>query len=209
MNPMSVILDLGAAAVLLICLISGARRGFVMTVSGLVSVVLAYLGAGILARMFGPRAAELLEPYLMNIQLPEVLDAQSLNRFSFAGVDVGKIDLVQEALGGTFTHVAETIVTGLARTLGYVLVAIVSFVVLCILFHLLVRAMDLVARLPVLKFLNGVLGLAAGILTGGVILIAAAWILGFFDAYITPEAVSSTYLYKYFADPPMILQFFR
>ena len=209
MDHLSLILDVGAAAILIIFTILGAHRGFIKTVSGLLTVVIAYYGAGFLARMLGPWAAEQLMPYLENIQLPEILSAETLEQFSFAGVAVGSIDSVQEALGGTVSRVTESIISGIAQALGYALVAAVSFVVLCIICKLIFHAIDLVARLPLLDLTNHVLGFAAGVATGVVLLLAIAWILGFFDAYITAEVVQDTHIYKWFADLPGTLQSLR
>ena len=208
-NTLSIFLDIVVLLVVGGYAVSGARRGFVMTVSGLVSILLAYIGAGLLARLFAPAVAGLIEPYLQRIELPAILSAETLEHYEYAGIKVSALEPVRQSMNASASQLAARIISGIAAKLAYALVAVVAFLVLCLVFHGIFRAMDLVTRLPVLSFLNGTLGFVAGLAVGCLLMVVLAWVAGFFDAYVTPEAVSLTRIYRFFADPPALLTLFR
>ena len=73
-----------------------------------------------------------------------------------------------------------------------------AFVVILLLWTLLSRALDLVARLPGLHFLNKTGGALFGLGQGCIILFVAAWLLQFFGQMLPRELVEQTVLLKFF-----------
>ncbi len=212
MVGLNIILD--AATVLLVALfaIRGARRGFVMTVSSLVAVVIAYIGAGIAAQLLSPLVAGWIEPLLAGIELPEIVDEDALAGLSLAGVNIAGLEIfgdASDALNEGAEQIAQHIVTAVSRVVAYAVVAAVAFVVILIVVRMIFKAIDIVAKLPVLHMLNKLFGLLGGLALGILIMITAAWIIGLFDAYVTAEEIDATFIYKYFADPPTFLKLFR
>ena len=212
MTGLSIFLDLAALLVVAAFAIRGARRGFVMTVAGLAVVFLAYIGAGLAAKILSPAVASLIEPMLSGIELPDLISEETLAGINIAGVNIGGLGLfadAADAINAGADKIAKDIAAGVASTIAYAIVAVLAFVVLAVVLRVIFRAVNIVAKLPVLNLLNRTLGLVVGCLTGIVLMIAAAWITGLFDAYVTAETVEATLAYKYFADPPAFFKLFR
>ena len=70
-----VIMDIAAAAVLLLFLILGARAGLVRTLAGLLIVVVALVGAGMIAATFTDPATRLVAPMIEKAVTQKALNA--------------------------------------------------------------------------------------------------------------------------------------
>ena len=85
----------------------------------------------------------------------------------------------------------------LCVVLGIILFLLGFFLIL-LAWRLLSRALDLVARLPGLHFLNKTGGALFGLVQGCIILFVAAWLLQFFGQMLPRELVEQTVLLKFF-----------
>ena len=70
-----VIMDIAAAAILLLFLILGARAGLIRSLAGLVIVVVALVGAGMIAATFADPAAKLVAPMIEKAVAEKVEEA--------------------------------------------------------------------------------------------------------------------------------------
>ncbi len=219
------IFDLVIAAVLLICAIHGAWRGLVLSLCGLLAAVVAFAGAGFAAKTLSPLLAGALEPRIaaaIELRLEEELpgaepaqpDAsapQAPEEVPLPGVletlrDMGLyqnlIDAVGEAVAQGMSAAAATaaasVAAALAQSVAYLGVFIVAFVLILLVWRLISGALDLVARLPVLHFLNKTGGAIFGLLQACILLFVAAWLAQYLGNWIPEETVQKTWLLQFF-----------
>lgn len=90
-----------------------------------------------------------------------------------------------------------------AETILHLLIFLISFIVILIAWKFIGNALDLVARLPVLHFLNKTGGFALGLCKGAFFLFVVALVLKYLGGIVPEDAVDHTYLLHFFmtADP--------
>jgi uncharacterized membrane protein required for colicin V production len=209
---MSLVIDLVLLAVLLFFIWLGAHRGFIMTLCSLVAVLVALVGANLLADTLSPRLAEALEPKLQQ-SIQESLEEKALAANSENGLDVvntlavlrekgGLYEWAADALEGTLqegfastvAEAAATAATAIAQQLAHGLIFLIGFFVVLLLWTLLSHALNLVARLPGLSGLNRLGGGVLGALKGLLILYVCAWALCTLTSTIPTQTVEGTKL---------------
>ena len=222
------ILDLIIVAVFIIFAAVGAHRGLVLSLCGLLAVLVAFVGASFAARTLSPIVANALEPrfaaaieeqlneQIRNSQIqtgltdpaagevsPDTLPLQDvLNALRDMGFYETLIDSVNQAVEDGMTAVAASaaaqVAAAIAQSAAYLIIFLVGFVLILVIWKLISRALDLVARLPGLHFLNKSLGALFGLIQACIILFVAAWLLQFFGGILPQDAVEKTYLLKFF-----------
>lgn len=222
------ILDLIIVAVFLIFAAIGAHRGLVLSLCGLLAVLVAFVGASFAARTLSPMVANALEPrfaaaieeqlneQIQNSQVqtdltdpgagevsPDTLPLQDvLNALREMGFYETLIDSVNQAVEDGMTAVAASaaaqVAAAIAQSAAYLIIFLVGFVLILVAWKLISHALDLVARLPGLHFLNKTLGALFGLIQACIILFIAAWLLQFFGGILPQDAVEKTYLLKFF-----------
>ena len=226
-----VIIDAVVVLILVGFTVIGARRGLLQTLAGLVIVVVALVGAGMIATTFSGPAAKLAAP-LIEKQIEKKIDAamaesgpaestsgaedsQLEELFSLLGLDAAVRDSMAEkakdTVRDTGVSVAAAVVTSIAQSMIYGVLDILSFVALSVLLHVLFKAMGLLTKLPGIHGLNALGGGLLGLIEGALLLFLAVWVarrLGvsfeaqpFADAHIL--AVFTTYT------PLSVLTFFK
>ncbi len=192
-------LDVGVLAILLVCALSGRARGLVKTCLGFVPLL-----GGLLASKFGyPMFSKMLYHTGLYSQFKAgvagcldlggilessaqdtaALSALNLPGFLKDSLVANNNPVVYQLLGvDTLTdyvagYVAQVCINVLSMALVFLVVAVGLQVFL--------RTLDLVAKLPVLHFLNHTAGFAAGLVKG----ILIVWLLGVFLVffYATPS----------------------
>ena len=196
---MAYLFDVLLVALFALCVFFGWRRGFIKTVSGLIALAAAVLVSSALC---GPIAQWVytgtLEPTIsstLEAQLPaEVLPGadeidvalEKLPSFVTDLLVVGEVGDGEAVLSklGTVANgenlaaaITEKVITPIVLPLLEMLCSVILFVVVYFIAMLVLRLLNLVAKLPVLKQLNGLLGVVAGVITGAVWVIFAARIL--------------------------------
>lgn len=185
--------DVLMVALLVLCVWLGWHRGFVRTVGGLMALIAAVLVAAVFSgpiakAIYGntvePKVMAAMEGYVEGKVLP---DAEQLDKaldrmpdlvsdmLDSSGLDSGaaileKIDFVRadETAAACITRKAITpVVLPLIKTLC----SVVLFALAYVLALLAARALNVVAKLPLIKQANRLLGLFAGLATG------ALWVL--------------------------------
>ena len=86
-----------------------------------------------------------------------------------------------------------------AQSVAYLVLFLAGFLLLLAAWTLVSRALDLVARLPGLHFLNKTLGGLFGLIQGCILLFVAAWLIQF-SGHLIPEEVEQTRLLRFFMD---------
>ena len=216
------ILDLIVLAVLILFAVLGAHRGLILSLCGLIAVVVAVLGASFIARTLSPMVAGALEPRFaaaIEEQLNESLREQAqegaaaltpedvpldgvLNALREMGFYEALIDRVDQAVEAGMTHAAASaaarVAAAVAQSAAYAILFLAAFVFILIAWKLLSHALDLVARLPGLHFLNKTGGALLGLVQGCILLFVAAWLLQFSGQLLPRELVDQTVLLKFF-----------
>lgn len=198
-----VIIDAIVVVVLVGFCLFGARKGLFQALAGLVTMIVALVGAGIIAASFSGPVTGLVAPLIEDRitqqvdealglapgQMPEV-DAQAdetgegfgiEDLLALLGVDEDVRDSIaqqaQDTVRDTGVSVASAVVESIAGTMIYGALFLLSFLVLMILLHILVKAMDLVLQLPGLHGLNALGGGLIGLVEGALALFLAVWVL--------------------------------
>ena len=227
------IFDLIIAVILIAFALTGARKGLILSLCGLVAVLVAFVGASVAARTLSPIVADMLEPRFasaieeqLNEQIqntqnsdpltnatPDTLPLQDvLNALRDMGFYETLVESVNQAVEDGMTHAAASaaaqVAAAIAQSAAYLILFLIGFVLILILWRILSHALDLVARLPGLHFLNKTLGALFGILEGCILLFIAAWLLQFFGWALPAEAVEKTFLLRFFmsTDPFALLR---
>lgn len=210
-------------AVLLIFACIGARRGLILSLCGLLAFVVAFLGASFAARTLSPVVADALEPKFAaaieeqlnesirqqaeageaavlspdDVPLEGVLDA--LREMGFYETLINTVDrAVESGMTAVAASAAAAVAAAIAQSAAYLILFLLGFFLILLAWRLLSRALDLVARLPWLHFLNKTGGALFGLVQGCIILFVAAWLLQFFGQMLPRELVEQTVLLKFF-----------
>ena len=210
-------------AVLLIFACIGARRGLILSLCGLLAFVVAFLGASFAARTLSPVVADALEPKFAaaieeqlnesirqqaeageaavlspdDVPLEGVLDA--LREMGFYETLINTVDrAVESNMTAVAASAAAAVAAAIAQSAAYLILFLLGFFLILLAWRLLSRALDLVARLPGLHFLNKTGGALFGLVQGCIILFVAAWLLQFFGQMLPRELVEQTVLLKFF-----------
>ena len=217
-----VIIDMIAAAVLIAAAAWGAHRGLFRALAGLAVVIVAMVGAAVIANALAAPAARLVTPLIresietrvdeamaqqsQEVQMPEedVDEGFAIeDLLALMGLDEdvrnSLASQTQEKIQDTGVSLAMAVVESLAQSILYAALFLVSFVGLTILLKLLIRAMDLVLHLPGLHLVNSLGGAVIGLIEGALVLFLAIWVLRRFGVSFETDTVSATHILKFFA----------
>lgn len=213
-----VIMDIAAAAVLLLFLVIGAYQGFVRAVAGLLITVVALVGAAMLSASLADPVTRMLAPAIEEKIAHQVEDAVSEHTglldternspalgelMEVLGIDSDAWEPIasraEETMARTGATVLSAVVESLTRSVVYAVLFILSFILLLLLLHILARAMDLLTRLPGLHALNALGGAATGLMKGALALFLAIWVLRRLGVAFETDNVSQTYILQFFA----------
>lgn len=204
----SLVLDAVIAAVLVYCFVLGVRRGLILTLCSLLAVLLALVGGWYLSTHYAAPLQERLEPVLAERLAPqgeEPADEQAetapppLPARFLQAVQERMIAAGQSAAEATTAAWAAAIAALLAKSILF----LAGFVAVLLVWTLLCRVLDLVARLPGLHLLNKVLGGAVGLVKGVLILMVARWALCDLLGWIGPDVIAESRLLPYLTRLPI------
>lgn len=228
-------LDFITIGVLAVTGILGWLRGFIKSIFGLLSTVvaavLATLGANQFAPMLSQRLTEVGMKQVFLSMIPDigVMDGsiEDLgNALQAQGVPAALTQIITDSVhtalqtGATAgDNLRELIAQSMAQQISLgltrmVLFSVLFFVALTLL-HVLLVALDALFRLPVLNLANHIGGLAFGLVQGAlicaVICVVVSAILmytaGEPDALVTMQQVENTVLFKLFYHSPLLASF--
>ena len=212
-----VIIDVIMAVVLIAAVIYGAHRGLFRALAGLAVVIVALVGAAIIANTLAAPAARLVEQIetkvdeamarqSQEVQMPEedVDEGFAIeDLLALMGLDEdvrnSLASQTQEKIQDTGVSLVMAVVESLAQSILYAALFLVSFVGLTILLKLLIRAMDLVLQLPGLHLVNSLGGAVIGLIEGALVLFLAIWVLRRFGVSFETDTVSATHILRFFA----------
>lgn len=197
----------------------GIKRGLLQSLAGLVIVLVALVGAGMIAATFsGPvarLAAPLVEEHIQQKvddalaeqagQMPEedlAGDFQLEDLLELLGLDTEVRDSLakqaKETVRDTGVSLAAAVVESLMQSMIYGLLYILSFLALLILLRVLVKAMDLILKLPGLRGLNALGGALAGLIEGALLLFLMVWAARKLGVSFETEALAEAHILRLF-----------
>ena len=225
------VFDLLIGAVLLIALARGYSRGFVLTLCGFLAVFVAFIGASVLSNALAEPVAKVIEPivvsrihdtvsnyhdrsaaehtaqeesdWLDQLPLEEVLEPLRESQF-FQSIAETFQRAVDNGTAGIAAHAVQALAHFAAVQIARTVLFALCFAAVLLAWTLLSRALDLVARLPVLNALNRWGGGAVGLCRGALLVLIALWL---FRGRIPPGAEEHTFLLPLFLrfDPLALL----
>ena len=233
-----VIIDAVAVAILAFFVLWGAHQGLLRSLTGLLTIVVALVGAGLIAGALADSAARLAGPLVeerIRTQVDEAITAQSSQKVEMPELDVEggdeEFDIqdllalmgldqdvrdslteeIQEKAVDAGTTIAAAVVESVVRSVLYGVVFLLSFLALTVLLKLAIGALDLVAKLPGLHLLNTLGGAAAGLVQGVVLAFLAIWIARRLGVSFETETVAQTHILHFFTTntPLSALSFLR
>lgn len=214
----AVIIDAIVVVVLLAFAIWGARQGLVRALAGLVMVIVALVGAGMIAATFSGPAARMAAPVIQKHITSRVEEAMAVQTDS-TPEEVGEEPRVEDLLvllgldedvRGSLAEQAEeqirdagasivsAVVESMVGSVAYGVLFILSFLALLLMLHVLVGAMDLVMKLPLLHGLNTLGGGALGLIEGTLVLFLAVWAARRLGISFETEALAEAHILRIF-----------
>ena len=201
----SLIIDIVIAALLVLSLIIGGKRGFIRSLLSVVILVVSLLGSSIVANMLADPVTEWVTPRVQQSILDRLTDGHSEEAVIAAAasdnaalaklVDFDAITGIAMEAG---KNLLEGAVTGMGRSLVYAVLFLLSFLLLTLLLRLVTSPLHLAERAPVLGALNRLAGAALGLCIGILVMFAAASVVQW-TGLVDAATMKDTYLLKYFA----------
>ena len=215
----AVIIDAIVVVLLLAFAIRGARQGLVRALAGLVMVIVALVGAGMIAATFSGPAARLAAPVIQKHITSRVEEAMAVQTGSAPEEETGKeprvedllallgldedvrsslADQAEERIRDTGASIVSAVVESMVGSVAYGVLFILAFLLLLLMLHVLVGAMDLVMKLPLLHGLNTLGGGALGLVEGALVLFLAVWAARRLGVSFETEALAEAHILRIF-----------
>lgn len=214
----AVIIDAIVVVVLLAFAIWGARQGLIRALAGLVMVIVALVGAGMIAATFSGPAARLAAPVIqkhITSRVEEAMAVQTDSTPEEVGEEPRVEDLLvllgldedvrgslaeqaEERVRDTGASIVSAVVESMVGSVAYGVLFILSFLALLLMLHVLVGAMDLVMKLPLLHGLNTLGGGVLGLIEGTLVLFLAVWAARRLGISFETEALAEAHILRIF-----------
>lgn len=225
---MNLIFDVLVLVVFSFCLWHGHKSGFIKSFFGLFGSIAAFIASSLFARPIGTFLGEkvispVMEKYLLTAlserigTAAENLDFSALppscndilSRFGVSAEGINEMLTVENSAMGqsAVEQISEAVIRPVSVSVGYAIAYIVLFIVLSVAIRFAVKALDLVAKLPVLNFSNKALGIVMGaawglflaIILSGVLLYLEPAMKGSEYEVLNTFDVEQTYLIRFFS----------
>jgi len=224
---MSLIIDLILIAIVAFCAWNGYRKGFIMGISGILALIVAFYGAQIIADTYSQEFNSMLKPFVNGIVDSAVAKVQEENVGAFNEEDVygvtydalGNLGILKSAAQDIAEDIAEKvertgqtmreeIVGVLCSKIAYILTAVVVFLLILIVFTVITNILNLAFKLPGLEFINELFGALFGFAKGAVIVVAIAWIMRYLGVLVDEDIINKTMLLEWLMDHNLVTKFF-
>ena len=186
----SAILDVVIAAIVLLSIYLGARRGLFRTLAELASYIAAYVAASVLSGRLAVLVAKWIRPMAeskLHEMVGDYLSGLREDLPDFLSLDdIGEIWDTDALDAGPFIE------QGL-HNLAYMLSFVVIFIAALLLLRLLIRAADLITKLPVIHQCNALGGVLIGAAKGILIVFLLLWIAKETGLLVSQAAMERSY----------------
>lgn len=214
------VFDLILFLVILLFVGLGVRRGLVLTICGLLSILVALGGAKVAADTVSPMVAEAITPRIAT-SVAGKLEANVSQSIQDAGANAANSldgilsifgmgeagaklteqiqDAIQSGLQPSLETAAQSVAKEVAQPVAWWGVYAVAFGLIVLLWNLITKLLDLVAKLPVLNLANRLMGGGIGLLKGLLIVGLACYLILHFGLVSAAEIQESVFL-RFFAN---------
>lgn len=196
--PISLAVDIALLAFLLYHFVMGMRRGLILTACSLLSVFLGAAGGWFLSAYCSASLAQRLAPAFRQKLILLLAGSPGSGEDSLLYALGLPEQFVNAVLERTQTGSLDALAGSIAALAAAAALFLVGFILVILLWNVLCRTLDLVAKLPVLHAANRLLGGVIGLFQGSLMLFVAAWVacdlLGLVPADIIQESRILPYL---------------
>jgi len=224
---MSLIIDLILIAIVAFCAWNGYRKGFIMGISGILALIVAFYGAQIVADTYSQEFTSMLKPFISGVVDAAVADVQIGGDEGYDNEEVyevtydalGNIGILKSAAQDIAKEIAERvertgqtmreeIVSVLCSKIAYVLTSVIVFLLILIVFTVIANILNLAFKLPGLEFINETLGALFGFAKGAIIVVAIAWVMRYLGVLVDEDIVNKTMLLEWLMEHNLVTKFF-
>ena len=202
------VLDLIFVLIIAVCVIIGIKQGFIKSLLGIASLFVSIIAAVYLYKpfidlLYGiPAVSGVIDSIIAGIK-------NAISSALGSGEMQNLPPFLGAFIGDTITSGNEMIAGALAEAAFSCVLVIIFIILVRIAIFILVKALNLVAKLPVIKQFNGLLGGITGLMTGFIICYIAAIILFVWSnaangTWIN-EAISSSMVAKHFFETNILI----
>ena len=213
--PNHIIADILTVLILVFSVLYGRKNGLIKTLSGVISLFLAFSLAGTLATSTTPYVSErFVAPYFQSRIESEAVDQdlpqtglsidsqQKLEEFLTSlglptGIVLDTVSDLAESLSKSFIEPIKVLSNTVSFKITYAILFIIYFIVLRILLFFVFKLFNLTAKLPVVNFINKSMGLIFGAVFGYLIIITLSFILIKSGLFLTRDIIYETSVLKY------------
>jgi len=201
------IADIVIAAVLVLAVWIGAKRGLLQSLAGVIIVVAAFFGASWAANTFDEAAAQWMRPMLEDYLQQTIAQQQQnagvedlLRSFQLDGLALQQqIEQIMQEMQETGAAAVDTVMDSVTLSIAHAAGCVVAFIVLALVLWLVMLPLKLMTKLPGLHAINAIGGGALGLVWGTLLVFLAVWAMGRFGWLITQEMVDRSYILRFFA----------
>ena len=224
---MSLIIDLILIAIVAFCAWNGYRKGFIMGISGILALIVAFYGAQIVADTYSQEFTSMLKPFVSGVVDAAVADVQIGGEDGYDNEEVyevtydalGNIGILKSAAQDIAKEIAERvertgqtmreeIVSVLCSKIAYVLTSVIVFLLILIVFTVIANILNLAFKMPGLEFINESLGALFGFAKGAIIVVAIAWVMRYLGVLVDEDIVNKTVLLEWLMEHNLVTKFF-
>ena len=224
---MSLIIDLILIAIVAFCAWNGYRKGFIMGISGILALIVAFYGAQIVADTYSQEFTSMLKPFVSGVVDAAVADVQIGGEEGYDNEEVyevtydalGNIGILKSAARDIANEIAERvertgqtmreeIVSVLCSKIAYVLTSVIVFLLILIVFTVIANILNLAFKMPGLEFINESLGALFGFAKGAIIVVAIAWVMRYLGVLVDEDIVNKTMLLEWLMEHNLVTKFF-
>ena len=217
---MNVILDLAMLGILGLCIWSGYKRGFFLSLAGVLVIILSLVIAGTVAQRFSADVADEIQPYIGWISDDSADEAviegggssatdseeSLLTTVTSAFIKLGLSEQLASEMSvkaaGLIDREQSTVRSGVSSVftglLTYIILFIVVFAISALCLSVIANALSTAFKLPVLNTLNKVGGISLGAIYGLMIIFTLTWFFNFTGFLIPQETLQKTWFVKLF-----------
>lgn len=199
----SVILDIVIAAIVVLCILIGKRRGLFRTLAELVSYIVAYFCTAFLAGQVSAAVAEWLRP-MVEAKFHELTADITWNAVESGLENLPAfmreeqlLEPVREALEGGMAVDMGPLIEQALQNLAYMVSFIVIFIVVLVVLRIIIRTLDIFTKLPVIHELNALGGILAGAVKGLVLVFLLLWLAKETGYLVSADAMADSYIVPY------------
>lgn len=229
---LAIVIDVFLILILAVSVLNGAKKGFILGISGILIMVAAFYGAGVMANTYSDRFKPMIEPIVSRFVESSVtetiqehskataakpnqadeLSTLGLESLTNLGLFKGTSQKILDELKGTVTTVGQDFKNAVSKkitsSVTYIFTFILAYLLITILLYLATRLLDAAFKLPGIGFFNNAGGFALGLVKGMLILFVIAWAMRYLGGFFPDETTDKTVFLKWLMSNNLLAAFF-